>query len=203
MYYFGMVTIGGRSRQEVIFKIPNVVVKEQLINYLMDNYNDNDLVYDSWNGDRLLSDMAFDGKWKEFFEFVAKTIKTFATTRDKAKGEKFIHGFTLASTCQCSAYFPHSEADTSAGFPDLYLEPRTDQYPDLTHSYLIEFKYVKEDATAAEIQNKEAEAILQLQKYSKYGLVVEKSKKTTLHCLLVMYKGFDLEKCEEVLTVEG
>jgi len=151
----------------------------------------------------LLSDMAFEGKWKEFFEFVATTIKTFATTRDKAKGEKFIHGFTLASTCQCSAYFPHSEADTSAGFPDLYLEPRTDQYPDLTHSYLIEFKYVKEDATAAEIQNKEAEAILQLQKYSKYGLVVEKSKKTTLHCLLVMYKGFDLEKCEEVLTVEG
>ena len=203
MFYFGMVTIGGRSRQEVIFKIPNVVVKEQLINYLMDNYNDNDLVYDSWNGDRLLSDMAFDGKWKEFFEFVATTIKTFATTRDKAKGEKFIHGFTLASTCQCSAYFPHSEADTSAGFPDLYLEPRTDQYPDLTHSYLIEFKYVKEDAPATEIQNKEAEAILQLQKYSKYGLVVEKSKKTTLHCLLVMYKGFDLEKCEEVLTVEG
>ncbi|MBR2888391.1 MAG: PD-(D/E)XK nuclease domain-containing protein, partial [Bacteroidales bacterium] len=177
--------------------------KEQLINYLMDNYNDNDLVYDSWNGDRLLSDMAFEGKWKEFFEFVATTIKTFATTRDKAKGEKFIHGFTLASTCQCSAYFPHSEADTSAGFPDLYLEPRTDQYPDLTHSYLIEFKYVKEDATATEIQNKASDAILQLQKYSKYGLVVEKSKKTTLHCLLVMYKGFDLEKCEEVLTVEG
>ena len=203
MYYFGMVTIGGFARQEVIFKIPNVVVKEQLINYLMDNYHDNDLVYDSWNGDRLLSDMAFEGKWKEFFEFVATTIKTFATTRDKAKGEKFIHGFTLASTCQCTAYFPHSEADTSAGFPDLYLEPRTDQYPDLTHSYLIEFKYVKEDATATEIQNKASEAILQLQKYSKYGLVVEKSKKTTLHCLLVMYKGFDLEKCEEVLTVEG
>ena len=203
MFYFGMVTIGGFLEDDVIFKIPNIVVKEQLINYLMDNYNDNDLVYDSWNGDRLLSDMAFEGKWKEFFEFVATTIKTFATTRDKAKGEKFLHGFTLATTCQSKAYFPHSEADTSAGFPDLYLEPRTDQYPDLTHSYLIEFKYVKEDATATEIQNKASEAILQLQKYSKYGLVVEKSKKTTLHCLLVMYKGFDLEKCEEVLTVEG
>ena len=200
LYYFGMVTIGGFSKQDVIFKIPNIVVKEQLINYLMDNYNDNELFFDSWDGSKLLSDMAFDGQWKAFFEYLSKTIKTFATTRDKAKGEKFLHGFTLASTCQSSVYFPHSEADTSAGFPDLYLEPRTDIYPDLKHSYLIEFKYVKTDATATEIQNKADEAIAQLQKYSKYGLVVQKSKNTTLHCLLVMFKGFDLEKCEEILN---
>ncbi|MBQ3784654.1 MAG: AAA family ATPase, partial [Lachnospiraceae bacterium] len=200
LYYFGMITISGFKEDEVIFKIPNVVVKEQLINYLMDNYSDNELAYDTWSGGKLLSRMAFHGEWKPFFEYVSQSIKTFATTRDKAKGEKFLHGFTLATTCQSKAYFPHSEADTSAGFPDLYLEPRIDQYPDLKHSYLIEFKYVKEDATATEIQNKTDEATAQLQKYSKYGLVVQKSKNTTLHCLLVMYKGFDLEKCEEVLN---
>ena len=203
LYYFGMVTIGGFFKEEVLFKIPNVVVKEQLINYLMDNYNDNDLVYDSWNGNKLMSDMAFDGKYKPFFEYVATTIKTFATTRDKAKGEKFLHGFTLATTCQSKVYFSHSEADTSAGFPDLYLEPRTDIYPDLKHSYLIEFKYVKDDATDTEIKTKSDEGISQLKKYSQYGLVVQKSKGTTLHCLLVVYKGFDLEKCEEILTVNG
>ena len=200
LYYFGMITIGGFNEEDIVFKIPNIVVKEQLINYLMDNYNDNELVYDSWNGNKILSKMAFHGEWKAFFEFVADTIKTFATTRDKAKGEKFVHGFTLATTCQSKVYFPHSEADTVAGFPDLYLEPRTDLYPDLKHSYLIEFKYVNADATATEIQNKSAEAVLQLQKYSRYGLVVEKSKNTTLHCLLVMYKGFELEKCEEVFN---
>ncbi len=203
LYYFGMVTIGGFVEEDIIFKIPNIVVKEQLINYLMDNYESNELIYDSWNGNKLLSRMAFHGEWKAFFEFVADTIKTFATTRDKAKGEKFVHGFTLATTCQSKVYFPHSEADTAAGFPDLYLEPRTDIYPDLKHSYLIEFKYVAANATNTEIQNKTTEAILQLQKYSKYGLVVEKSKTTTLHCLLVVYKGFELEKCEEVMTVKG
>ena len=203
LYYFGMVTIGGFFEEEVLFKIPNVVVKEQLINYLMDNYNDNNLVYDSWNGGKLLSRMAFHGEYKPFFEYVATTIKTFATTRDKAKGEKFLHGFTLATTCQSKVYFSHSEADTSAGFPDLYLEPRTDIYPDLKHSYLIEFKYVKGDATDTEIKTKSDEGIAQLKKYSQYGLVVQKSKGTTLHCLLVVYKGFDLEKCEEILTANG
>jgi len=198
LYYFGMVTIGGFFEEEVLFKIPNVVVKEQLINYLMDNYNDNNLVYDSWNGGKLLSRMAFHGEYKPFFEYVATIIKTFATTRDKAKGEKFLHGFTLATTCQSKVYFSHSEADTSAGFPDLYLEPRTDIYPDLKHSYLIEFKYVKDVATDTEIQTKSDEGIAQLKKYSQYGLVVQKSKGTTLHCLLVVYKGFNLEKCEEI-----
>jgi hypothetical protein len=146
--------------------------------------------------------MAFDGKWKEFFDFVAESVKTFASTRDKAKGESFVHGFTLASTCKCSAYFPHSEADTSAGFPDLYLEPRTNLYRDLKHSYLIEFKYVKADAPKTEIKNKEADAVLQLEKYSKNGFVVKKSQGTTLHCLLVMYKGFEMIVCREVLSVE-
>ncbi len=202
LYYFGMVTIGGFSRQDVIFKIPNMVVKEQLIKYLMDNYADNDLVYNTYVADQLISDMAFDGKWKEFFAYVADTIKAFASTRDKAKGESFVHGFTLGAVCQCSAYFPHSEADTSAGFPDLYLEPRNDLYRDLTHSYLIEFKYVDEKATKTLIKNKSAEAILQLEKYSKSGFVAQKSKGTTLHCLLVVYKGVEMVKCNEVITVD-
>ncbi len=202
LYYFGMVTIGGFVKQEVIFKIPNIVVKEQLMNYLMENYEANDLFFNTYKGDKLISDMAFDGKWKEFFDFVAESVKTFASTRDKAKGESFVHGFTLASTCKCSAYFPHSEADTSAGFPDLYLEPRTDLYRDLKHSYMIEFKYVKTDASQTEIKNKEADAVLQLEKYSKSGFVVKKSKGTTLHCLLVMYKGFEMIVCREVLSVE-
>ncbi|MBO7595643.1 MAG: AAA family ATPase [Bacteroidales bacterium] len=201
LYYFGMVTIGGFVGDKVIFKIPNIVVQEQLMNYLMDNYEANDLVFNTYQGDEMISNMAFHGQWKEFFDFVAESVKTFASTRDKAKGESFVHGFTLASTCKCSAYFPHSEADTYEGFPDLYLEPRTDLYRDLKHSYLIEFKYVKADASQSEIKNKEAEAVLQLEKYSKSGFVVKKSKGTTLHCLVVMYKGFEMTVCREVLAV--
>ena len=147
--------------------------------------------------------MAFRGKWKEYFDYIADTLKKFATTRDKDKGESFVHGFTLAATSQSKVYFPHSEADTSEGFPDLYLEPRTDQYPDLTHSYLIEFKYADSNATETEIKNKCAQGIIQLQKYSQSGFVLKKSKKTTLHCLLVAYKGVEMVECKEVLTVKG
>ena len=201
LYYFGMVTIGGFVEDKVVFKIPNVVVKEQLFNYLMDNYETNELVFNTWEGDELVSKMAFHGKWKEFFEFVARTIKTYASTKDKAKGESFVHGFTLASTCQSKVYFPHSEADTSEGFPDLYLEPRTETYRDLTHSYLIEFKYAASNATETEIKNKSADGVLQLEKYSKSGFVVEKSKKTTLHCLLIIFKGVEMVECREVLSL--
>ena len=203
LYYFGMVSIGGLARGEVIFKIPNIVVREQLFEYLIENYEENDLKCDSWIVDEALSQMAFDGVWKPFFDYTADLLKKFAASRDKAKGESFVHGFTLAATCRSHVYFAHSEPDTSDGFPDLYLEPRTKLYHDLTHSYLIEFKYAKSDATETEITNKTAEGILQLEKYSKSGFVVEKSKKTTLHCLLVVYKGVEMVKCEQILEIKG
>ena len=34
------------------------------------------------------------------------------------------------------------------------------------------------------------------------GLVVKKSQKTTLHCLLIVYKGFEMTMCREVLNVK-
>jgi hypothetical protein len=79
---------------------------------------------------------------------------------------------------------------------------RTNLYHDLTHSYLIEFKYAKSDATETEITNKTAEGILQLEKYSKSGFVIEKSKKTTLHCLLVVYKGVEMAVCKQILEIK-
>ena len=203
LYYFGMVSIGGVEADKVIFKIPNIVVREQLFNYLLDNYNENELIFDSWNGEDEMSAMAFRGKWKEYFDYIAGALKTFASNRDKGKGEAFVHGFTLAATSQSRVFIPHSEADTDEGFPDLYLEPRTDIYPDLTHSYLIEFKYVKSDATQTEIQNKIAAGILQLERYSKADFVVKKSKGTTLHCLLVVFKGIEMVECSQVKEIKS
>ena len=83
------------------------------------------------------------------------------------------------------------------------LEPRTDIYHDLTHSYLIEFKYVKSDATQTEIQNKIAAGILQLERYSKADFVVKKSKGTTLHCLLVVFKGIEMVECSQVKEIKS
>ena len=47
LYYFGMVTYGGTHRGNTKLIIPNEVVREQIFAYLLANYHDNDLTYDT------------------------------------------------------------------------------------------------------------------------------------------------------------
>ena len=47
LFYFGMVTIDGTYKGETKLIIPNEVVREQIFAYLLANYHDNDLTYDT------------------------------------------------------------------------------------------------------------------------------------------------------------
>ena len=49
LYYFGLVTIGGRYQGDTKFIIPNEVVREQIFSNLLDAYSDNDLTYDDYD----------------------------------------------------------------------------------------------------------------------------------------------------------
>ena len=47
LYYFGMITYGGSYMGDTKLIIPNEVVREQIFAYLLANYHDNDLTYDT------------------------------------------------------------------------------------------------------------------------------------------------------------
>ena len=47
LYYFGMITYGGSYMGDTKLIIPNEVVREQIFVYLLANYHDNDLTYDT------------------------------------------------------------------------------------------------------------------------------------------------------------
>ena len=46
LFYFGMLTIDGTYKGATKLVIPNQVVREQLFNYLLDTYKENDLSFD-------------------------------------------------------------------------------------------------------------------------------------------------------------
>ncbi len=66
------------------------------------------------------------------------------------------------------------------------------------HSYIVEFKYVKTDSDTKDIQAKYDEAIGQLTAYSATPQVKNMSEGTKLHQLVVIFKGFDAVKMDEV-----
>ncbi|MBQ4223800.1 MAG: AAA family ATPase, partial [Prevotella sp.] len=210
LYYFGMLTIAGTRRGQIVFRIPNQVVREQIYGYLTETYRDNELSMDDWQRSLLLENMAYDGDWRPFFEYMSVTLKRFASQRDLQKGEAFVHGFTLSQTCMSSSYLPISELDAGVkprlpldgqvavgGYADIYLQPMLGIYPDIEHSYVLELKYLSSKATDAEVSAARETAIGQLTRYARSVAVERTIGHTQLHRLILVWRGMDLAVAEE------
>lgn len=198
LYYFGMLTIDGTYRGKTKLSIPNQVVREQMYNYLLEAYRENDLRYDSYKIGDLESDLAYDGNWKEYFGYIADCIKTFSSQRDKQKGEYYVHGFTLALTSQNMYYRPVSELDNQEGYADIFLLPLLDIYKDMDHSYIIELKYAKSTDSKQRVEELRQKGIVQANRYAATEVVQRHVGHTQLHKLVVVFHGVDMVVCEEI-----
>ena len=198
LYYFGMVTIGGMEMGDTKFVIPNEVVREQIFSYLLDTYEENDLTFDSSDIRTKEKYMAYRGAFKPFFQYIADCIYTFSSQRDRQKGEAFVHGFTLALTSQCRFYRPISELDNQNGYADVFLRPRCEIFTDMEHSYIIELKYLKSNATEAEVKAAVKQAEAQVCRYADTVNVNDNIGHTSLHKVYVVYKGVEMVACDEV-----
>ncbi len=193
-----MVTIDGTYKGATKFIIPNEVVRDQMFTYLLDTYSENDLTFERFEKNQLESQMAYDGKFKPYFEYIADCLKRFSSQRDKQKGEAFVHGFTLAMTSQCRFYRPISELDNDGGYADIFLLPLCDIFKDMTDSYIVELKYCKSSTTDAQVKQLFEEASAQISRYADSDIVRESVKTTTLHKLVVIYRGTEMVACEEI-----
>ena len=198
LYYFGMVTIGGTEMGDTKFVIPNEVVREQVFSYLLDTYEENNLTFDSSDIRTKEKYMAYRGEFKPFFQFIADCIYTFSSQRDRQKGEAFVHGFTLALTSQCRFYRPISELDNQNGYADVFLRPRCEIYKDMQHSYIIELKYLKSNASEAEVKAAVNQAETQVCRYADTVNVNDNIGHTALHKVYVVYSGVEMVACDEI-----
>lgn len=198
LFYFGMLTISGSYKGATKLTIPNQVVREQLFTYILDTYNENDLTFDSYEKRKLASDLAYDGEWKPYFEYIADCLHRYASQRDKQKGEYFVHGFTLAMTAQNPFYRPVSEKDSQEGYVDLFLHPLLDIYKDMRHSYIIELKYAKGKDSDERIEHLRRQAIEQADRYASSDAVQKAVGSTMLHKIIVVYRGMEMVVCEEL-----
>lgn len=205
LYFFGMLTIAGSSIKGIHFRIPNQTVREQIYGYLTQAYRENDLYTDDYRRHHLMVNMAVDGEWLPFFDYVTQALQRFSSNRDKQKGEAYVHGFTLSQTCLSKFYLPVSELDAGAkvtgqsgGYADIYLQPMLDIYPDISHSYLLELKYLPSAATDAAVAQARAEATEQLQRYAKSEVVCRTIGNTRLHCVVLVWHGMELAVAQEL-----
>ncbi len=198
LYYFGMLTISGTHEGKTKLTIPNQVVQEQLYTYLLNTYNEADLSFSNYEKSELSSVLAYRGAWKAYFDYIADCLQRYASQRDKQKGEFFVHGFTLAMTAQNRFYRPISEADTQAGYADIFLSPLLEIYPDMQHSYIVELKYAKYKDPESRVEELRQDGIAQANRYADTDTVKNAIGSTQLHKIVVVYKGMEMRVCEEV-----
>lgn len=200
LYYYGLLTMCGTRGDRIIMCIPNNCVREQYFGFLREYYQQRSEILLPHLKD-LIDDMAFDGRWKPLFEYIARTYRENSAVRDAIEGERNLQGFFKAFLALASYYLVHPELEMNYGYCDFFLLPDRQRYPDTAHSYILELKYASRTANEAELLAQAEEGREQLRQYCRDKIALSLSKDTVMHCLLIQFKGWDMVKCEEVVSL--
>ena len=197
LYYYGLLTMCGTRGDMLKMCIPNNCVREQYFGFLRDYYQQHSNI-DLHYLNVMLTDLAYDGHWKPFFESIAQAYRENSSVRDAMEGERNLQGFLKAYLALASYYLVAPELEMNYGYCDFFLLPDKQRYPDVEHSYILELKYSARTTTDTELEVQAAEGRRQLMQYSEDKAVRCLAGGTTLHRLLLQFRGWDMVKYEEL-----
>ena len=196
LFYYGMLTIRGTLGAALKLGIPNNNVRIQYYNYLMQAFQEihptglNSLTVPFYQA-------AMRGDWHPMMDYILKAYHDTTAVRQLIEGERNLQGFMNAFLSLCPYYLVAPEMEFSHGYCDFFLLPNHAAYPAVAHSYILELKYLKADATEAEAERQWAEAVEQVKTYAADPKLQSMLQATRLHCIVVQIKGYDVVKCEE------
>ncbi len=197
LYYYGMLTIGGVRGESLKLVIPNNNVRIQYYHYMLDEYQTiNALpISDLRNA---FDGAALDGDWQPLISFICKAYHDTTAIRQLIEGERNLQGFMNAYLTLTNYYLVAPEMEFSHGYCDFFLLPNYAVYPMVRHSYILELKYLKPDATDAEADRQWSEAREQIKTYAADKKLQSMLHGTQLHPIVVQIKGYDLVRFEEI-----
>ena len=197
LYYYGMLTIGGVVGERLKLIIPNNNVRLQYYQYLLDEYSTIHSV-DISGLDDYFDQAALDGNWQPLLAFICKAYHDTTAVRQLIEGERNLQGFMNAYLTLTNYYLVAPEMEFSHGYCDFFLLPNYTVYPMVAHSYILELKYLKIDATDAEAAQQWTDAVVQIKTYAADAKLQSMLHGTQLHLIVVQIKGYDLVKMEEI-----
>ncbi len=199
LFYFGLLSIKGMDIDgSPILHVPNLVVREQLFNFLINGYTKHDVFsVDSSQLGLLMKNMAFYADWQPLFEYLADAIRRQSRIREYIEGEAHIKGFLLAYLGMFRYYELYPEYEMNKGFADFFFKPNRAVPVAPPYTYLLEVKYCKAGAGDAEVQALADEARRQLMKYANDELVEEARRKGKLKLITVVWRSWELVRMEE------
>ncbi len=170
LYYLGMLTLGGTRSigVERSLEIPNRVIRElqweHLAKHLAQEAN---FAIDTSHLSSALENLGVRGEIESLLRlFHAQIIQHFAIKDTRKLDERTIKLLFMMFVSLGKVFYALSEKEFSQGYWDLFLAAAPN-VPGLQYSWLIEFKYVKTNATVEEIEEAFSGAAQQVERYSK------------------------------------
>ncbi len=196
LFYYGMLTIKQLLGDQLVLGIPNNNVRKQYYTYLLEQYQAQKYIDINRVG-TLLTNMAFDGKWEPVLSFISKAYENVSAVRDGIEAERNLQGFFMAYLYLSSYYIIAPELELSHGFCDFFMLPDLTHYP-IKHSYIIELKVLGKQDTEVKVETQWQEAIEQINRYAAAPRVEVLRQGTTLHKIIIQFKGGKLKRIKEV-----
>lgn len=204
LFYYGMLTIKDTFGDQLILGIPNNNVRKQYYNYLLEQYQEEKYINTS-NLKTMFTYMAFEGVWKECLEYMAKAYAEVSSVRDGIEAERNLQGFFMAYFSLNNYYYTAPELELNHGYCDFFLLPNLTHYP-TKHSYIIELKVLSkkefdtltEDGKMTKGAKQWLDAEEQIKRYAKAPRVEALRQGTTLHKIIMQFKGWELARIDEV-----
>ena len=210
LFYYGMLTIKGTRGSKLILGIPNNNVRKQYYGYLEEEYQAKSYV----DTNRLTDyyyDMAYDGIWEEGLRFMADAYAKVSSVRDGIESERNLQGFFMAYLNLNDYYITAPELELSHGYCDFFLLTDHTHYAS-KHSYILELKVMSRKEFDEELTGvldesgrpmtkagkQWREGVEQIKRYAAAPRVEALRQGTTLHRIIMQFKGWELARIEEV-----
>ena len=188
LYYYGMLTIGGSDLDALHLVIPNNTIRKLYYDFLTEQFqalhrldlNELSAMYRA---------AALSGEWRPLFAYLAESYKKDSSIRDAIQGERNLQGYFNAYLHLSKLFITHPEVEASHGYCDFFLLADTKTFPTLRHSYMVELKYLKVDATQEEAKKAKEQAANQLKKYMADESILRLSTDTHLHGIILIFQN--------------
>ena len=197
LYYYGMLTIGDSVGALLKLIIPNNNVRRQYYDYLLEEYRRICPVDTSPLGDAF-DRAAIDGDWRPLLDFIGRQYRDTTAIRSLIEGERNLQGFMNAYLTLTPYWMTQPEVELDHGYCDFFLMPELDRYPMVRHSYILELKYLRQEATEGEASAQWQEAVAQIRRYAQGRMVRLLQRTTQLHLLVAQVRGYTWERVEEI-----
>lgn len=201
LFYYGMLTYGEPDGATSRLIIPNNNVRKQYYDYLLQGYKEIAHV-DTAPLEEAYGDAALRGNWEPMMRLIGEAYEANTSVRQLIEGERNIQGFMNAMLSLNPYYLTAPEVELNHGYCDFFLMPDFMRWPMVKHSYILELKYLKADATDGEAESQWHAAVEQIGHYAEGAAVRRLCSGTTLHSIVAQFRGYKLVRIERIRVEE-